>query len=152
MSALRPDIYGETQPTARKEHRCCECGITIHQGDTYQRASGLWDGLWDTYKTCLPCAQLRVEWQSALRWDELVGFGRLADHIHGHYSAADLPNHPKVLAFIGRCYFAESQHYYPSSYDEPQVRNAKARRLAGQLERAGEMIQEIAEGMEANRD
>lgn len=43
----------------KKPHVCCECGATISPGESYERASGLWEDSWGRYKTCLPCARIR---------------------------------------------------------------------------------------------
>ena len=44
---------------ARREHTCGECGRTIKRGETYEHFRGLYDGCWDTHKTCLGCKRLR---------------------------------------------------------------------------------------------
>lgn len=54
-----PEVSSETLPKARKEHQCTECGTVIAVGETYERAFGVWDGIADTYKTCLRCRDLR---------------------------------------------------------------------------------------------
>lgn len=43
---------------ARKVHECCECGHQIQPGATYKYTSGLWEGDWDQFKQCEPCADL----------------------------------------------------------------------------------------------
>jgi len=53
------DVYDEAWPVARKEHRCCECSSTIKPGEAYQRVTQLYDGMWEEYKTCELCADLR---------------------------------------------------------------------------------------------
>lgn len=53
------DVSNVHWPKARKEHTCCECGAAIIPGQRYERASGLWDGSWDTYKTCKVCVSIR---------------------------------------------------------------------------------------------
>lgn len=55
----RPSVYHATRPIARKAHRCHECGATIHPGERYERAAGLWDGRWDHYRTCAGCLLIR---------------------------------------------------------------------------------------------
>lgn len=46
--------------TARREHRCYECGRTIGLGETYQRAAGsCWGEFWHA-KTCAHCANTRT--------------------------------------------------------------------------------------------
>jgi hypothetical protein len=53
------DIYNETWQRARKHYKCCECSSAIEPKDSYQRVTMLYDGMWDTYKTCEKCADLR---------------------------------------------------------------------------------------------
>lgn len=54
-----PRVYRESWPTARRNHKCCECGRTIAAGETYQHVSGLWENGFESYKTCERCADLR---------------------------------------------------------------------------------------------
>lgn len=51
-------ISKTTRPKARKAHRCGECGQGISPGDTYTRWEGLWDGVFQTAKTCHACETL----------------------------------------------------------------------------------------------
>lgn len=53
------DIYDHTQPKARKEYRCGECGRTIARGEQYHRAEGLYDGKWFTEIWCSRCEAVR---------------------------------------------------------------------------------------------
>jgi hypothetical protein len=57
--ADRPEVSDINWPKARKAHECCECGEAIGFGQRYERVKGLWDGHWDTYKTCLTCVRIR---------------------------------------------------------------------------------------------
>jgi hypothetical protein len=54
-----PSFHSEAFRTARKVHRCCECGADILPGSVYQYVSGSWDGDFLTFKSCEPCADLR---------------------------------------------------------------------------------------------
>ena len=54
-----PEFYTDKVVTAKKQHKCYECGETISIGDKYQRCSGKWDGEVLTYKTCLGCMRIR---------------------------------------------------------------------------------------------
>jgi len=45
--------------TARKIHKCCECGSDILQGKKYEYVTMLYEGHWDDYKTCSPCLAIR---------------------------------------------------------------------------------------------
>lgn len=55
-------VYRETNPQSRKQYVCCECGSTIEPGDRHQCITGLWDGTWDTFRTCATCARIRSEY------------------------------------------------------------------------------------------
>lgn len=55
-----PEFYDKYQPTARKRHKCCECGGDIMPGEKYEYVSGKWDGQFDTFKTCERCCDLRI--------------------------------------------------------------------------------------------
>lgn len=54
-----PQVYLAKQVKARKSHVCEECRNTIRAGDAYERVSGLWEGQWETFRTCLGCVSLR---------------------------------------------------------------------------------------------
>ncbi len=61
-------IYSRDEyPTARKEHKCYECGRIIKIGEKYLRFVGLWDDCPDNiflaFKTCLECKK---------DWDEVL--------------------------------------------------------------------------------
>ena len=61
---------------AAKDHRCYECLETIKRGDRYEHASGLWDGRWSTFKTCLSCVEIRDHfscdgWLFGQLWEDL---------------------------------------------------------------------------------
>lgn len=53
------EFFDSAMVTARKSHKCMECGDTIANGDRYERVSGKWDGDVSTYKTCAACAEIR---------------------------------------------------------------------------------------------
>ena len=54
-----PKVFEVTHPKARKQHTCCECGSIIDQDEQHECARGLWDEGWDTFRTCIACAQIR---------------------------------------------------------------------------------------------
>lgn len=54
-----PTVHNVSTPTAKKAHKCEECRSTIQPGDKYERSEGLWDGEWQTFKTCKRCLDLR---------------------------------------------------------------------------------------------
>jgi len=53
------DVGEETNPTARKIHRCGECYRDILPGEKYERYRGLYDGSWFTAITCIDCKSMR---------------------------------------------------------------------------------------------
>jgi len=73
-----PRIFNVNKPKARKIHECCECGSAILPGELYENSSGLWDKF-ETYKTCLFCADTRSSAVSDLKLmsDEGIAFGEL---------------------------------------------------------------------------
>ena len=60
-------VYHTSTVTARKAHRCYECGETMAPGQRYERVSGLWEGTWSTYRFCLPCAEVGSEFSDGGR-------------------------------------------------------------------------------------
>lgn len=54
-----PEFYIEAWPKARKPHRCVECREEIKRGESYQSASGKFDGEIFREKTCAACADIR---------------------------------------------------------------------------------------------
>lgn len=69
-----PDVFESTMRTARKQHICYECGETINVGEKYEYVSGLWDGKWDHYKTCLICTKIADDY-----FDGCRVYGELAE-------------------------------------------------------------------------
>lgn len=54
-----PEFCHDSFPIARKTHVCCECRENILPGQKYHKVVGIWDGRWETFKTCMPCYQIR---------------------------------------------------------------------------------------------
>ena len=54
-----PEFFRKRISTARKEHRCGECGRIINVGAKYEYVAGKWDGHLNTFKTCEQCHDLR---------------------------------------------------------------------------------------------
>lgn len=51
-------LWDEVIRTARKPHKCGDCGRTIQPGERYELISSLYDGSWSKYKTCHECAEI----------------------------------------------------------------------------------------------
>lgn len=62
--------------TARKPHKCCECQETIRPGENYEVSRLLYDGRWDTFKTCSLCLEIRnkvfCSWIFGTIWEDLA--------------------------------------------------------------------------------
>ena len=76
-----PSCFSVTLRRARKQHHCCECPASIMPGEMYEYASGVWDGVGQNFKTCVPCAEVREQLIQDLMgvgyWDSLPVFGHL---------------------------------------------------------------------------
>ena len=53
------EIYKEKLYTARKEHRCHICGLTIEPNEQYYRESGKYEGDFFDRCTCICCFEVR---------------------------------------------------------------------------------------------
>ena len=53
------DFFNKKIVTARKLHQCCECHRDITPTEKYEYFSGVWEGGFNTYKTCADCASIR---------------------------------------------------------------------------------------------
>ena len=49
------EFYSVKIVKARKKHKCYECGHIIEIGESYEYATGKWDGDFDVFKTCDDC-------------------------------------------------------------------------------------------------
>ena len=56
---IDPTLYTRKVYTARKAHKCGECGRAIARGEAYEKVVGVWDGCLDMYKTCRHCTDAR---------------------------------------------------------------------------------------------
>jgi hypothetical protein len=79
-----PDVFDIRHSRARKQHTCCECDGIIRPGELYYYRRGLWDGTWDTFRTCHDCEALRDKIHTTIqRHDDWPPFGGLFDYIEG---------------------------------------------------------------------
>ena len=67
--------------TARKPHKCCECGEAISPGFRYEHVIGKYDGGISTYNTCHLCVEIRMVftcgncWYFGQLWEEMSDYG-----------------------------------------------------------------------------
>jgi hypothetical protein len=84
------EFYHREEPTARKTHCCCECSSEIQPGERYEKAVGKFDGIFESYKTCLPCSCIRRDYcaaYGALR--EVIWESLETDYITGEMAFDD---------------------------------------------------------------
>ena len=77
-------LLSRNRRTARKPHKCGECGCTIQPGETYEADSTVFDRKFTVYKTCLPCLRIR---QSLFRCGWY--YGGLWEDIHEAFCGED---------------------------------------------------------------
>ena len=78
-----PQLLKETQPVARKAHRCSSCSIEIPPGTRYRRSTNLYDGQVYDWLTCVGCEGLTsVVWDWAGQPDEGVIFDDFDEWAH----------------------------------------------------------------------
>lgn len=78
---IMPTACTHARPTARKDHRCCECRGIIRKGEQYQLVSGIWDGAPGRFKTCSDCESLRDEYNKPLRIEDTAPFEGLLEFL-----------------------------------------------------------------------
>lgn len=71
-----PEIHSEYDYTAKKQHKCSECGRIIMPGEKYEYVFGVWDGIPSIYKTCRDCQSVRNAffcegWLYSMIWDNV---------------------------------------------------------------------------------
>lgn len=76
-----PSVYRTTHPIARKAHRCEECGETIAPGQRYELYKSLFDGKWETTKTCASCVEIRDHF----RCDNSYCIGQLWEELEQNF-------------------------------------------------------------------
>jgi len=75
----QPEVCGTLIVKARKPQKCCECHDSISPGERYEIVSGKWEGEWSSFKTCLPCKEIREAfccegWVYSTLWEDAEGF------------------------------------------------------------------------------
>lgn len=93
-----------SEPVAKKEHECCECGKTIKIGEKYSYFVGCWndDGnQFGTYKTCSECEK---DWNEILdifhanrEHEALRVFGSLEEAVQDAFDAGFLTESDQLI-------------------------------------------------------
>lgn len=91
-----PEFMDVTRPKARKQHRCCECGLPIPVGEVYIKSLGKWDGDFGQYVQHVACHEL-LQWISdQFCGGEMWSFGELRQELSEyrpeHFSAEREPD------------------------------------------------------------
>lgn len=82
------ECFVKSRPTARKDHRCTECGETILAGTVYLKITGIFDGNPFTEKQCRRCCWDRKrireheEAEGCKGIEAEPGWGGLLDGLH----------------------------------------------------------------------
>lgn len=66
MCDIYPEAFNSQIRKARKVHICSECRGRIFAKEQYEYASGVWEGMPDSYKTCLDCVAARNKFNTIL--------------------------------------------------------------------------------------
>lgn len=90
-----PEMFVTTNPKARKDYKCCECRCGIKKGQAYQNCAGKWDGDFLSFKTCIPCADLREKLMDMLDYDDEMPYGALRDD---EYAGAEIRKREAAFA------------------------------------------------------
>lgn len=75
------DVVNVSIVAGRKEYECSECERPIAKGEKHQFAKLLSDGSWDSYRTCLVCAEIRKAFScegelfGGMFWSEMADYG-----------------------------------------------------------------------------
>lgn len=80
-----PTMHSARIRTARKAHKCGECSRQIEPGEKYQYVSGVWDGDFDTKKTCRHCL---VGQELLIRECRGFIYGGIQEDLQDHVSEA----------------------------------------------------------------
>ena len=74
-----PTLSRSTTRKARVEHKCLECSVAIHPGESYVENAQLFEGSWATWKCCGACQALYGEYHDLS--DCCAEVGALHDNI-----------------------------------------------------------------------
>jgi hypothetical protein len=70
-----PRIVTSRLVIAGKKHVCCECGEAINPGTQHEYTSGIWEGGWGHFRTCIGCYRVRENY--CCSWE----FGKVAEQL-----------------------------------------------------------------------
>lgn len=95
MDCELPSVSTCKTVKARKTYRCCECQHAIVKGESHEVFTGIWEGKWETYRTCVCCAKARCAMLGYLDFGDCIPFGELHERI------AETGGEPEVVVTAG---------------------------------------------------
>lgn len=75
------EVFTQVNRRARKQYDCCECGRPIVKGELHQFCNMLCEREWQSYRTCLICAEIRKAFScdgeciGGVFWEEMNDYG-----------------------------------------------------------------------------
>ena len=78
------EFHNSRVVTARKAHKCGECGKEILPGSKYEYNVGTWEGNFNTHKTCSICLELRNEF-----FCDGWYYGQIHEYLWNHIQEVD---------------------------------------------------------------
>lgn len=72
-----PQFFSYTEPAARKEHHCCECGGKILVGEKHFQWTGKWDGDVSSGRQHFLCMETCMFIRDEFEGGECIGFGEM---------------------------------------------------------------------------
>ena len=101
MSGEMPEWLNEETPTARKQHKCCECLGAIQPGERYHKFEGVWGGEFECFRRCIDCEALFTEANKDRDFDDLIPFGGLLEDCAEADGGERLPQLVGIMAKRG---------------------------------------------------
>lgn len=66
------DFFDSRSSTARKRHRCFDCGRAIEPGETYYRLAGVWEGNFWAAQECEHCMAFHRTYDDFSMYGDLI--------------------------------------------------------------------------------
>lgn len=104
---------------SRKMHKCYECRRDIQPGSECERGSGLWEGKFDAWHTCMDCYHIR----EGLNCDGPASLGTMWDDIHDAFSYSSFTTAclDKVQTASAKAYLVERWQAWKGLRSRPEV-------------------------------
>jgi hypothetical protein len=74
------EFFQWSEPRARKEYDCCECGAPIEKGERHFQATGKWEGDFFSVRQHLLCCQTCMVIRDDIQHGNCIPFGSLMDY------------------------------------------------------------------------